>query len=366
MTKADNLKQRIINLIAQQGPISVAEYMNLCLSDPQSGYYMTREPFGKSGDFITAPEISQLFGEMIGIWCFTQWKSQEKSLGKSVPCTLCEIGPGRGTLMKDILRVMRQLAPDAIQALNVVMIETSPRLQEIQKQTLSDAGFTVEWQNTLTGLKDQPLILVANELFDALPIRQFVKTKGHYRERMIGISELQELIFVSGSAGIDETLLPSGHLTEPEGSIFEISPARSALMQQITEMLLKNTGAALLIDYGFTTAGFADTLQALKEHKFDDVFAHPGRADITSHVDFSALQGIAKGLGCLTEMTTQGELLLSLGIIHRAGQLGHGKHETIQEKIRSDLERLASPDQMGNLFKVLAVSSSNLNPLTAL
>lgn len=362
--KAASLKQRIIDIIALHGPISVAEYMNLCLSDPHSGYYMTQEPFGKSGDFITAPEISQLFGEMIGIWCFTQWKMLEKNMAKSIPVTLCEIGPGRGTLMKDILRVLQQLAPEASQSLDIIMIETSPRLQEIQKQTLENSGFSIKWQNSFNSLDDKPLILVANELFDALPIRQFVKAKGHYQERMIGLNEQNELIFVSGSAGIDEALLPANYNFEPEGSIFEISPARSALMQQITEMLLQNSGAALLIDYGFTTAGFADTLQALKNHKFDNVFAHPGEADITSHVDFSALNKIAVDLGCSTQITTQGEFLLSLGLLDRAGQLGHGKQEDIQQKIRTDVERLAAPDQMGNLFKVLIVTCNEPHPQT--
>lgn len=372
MTNTTTLKQRIIDLIALNGPISVAEYMNLCLSDPQHGYYMTREPFGRKGDFITAPEISQLFGEILGIWCFMQWQALQASaaqknlnISPKAPrkITLSEIGPGRGTLMKDILRALKQLAPDIVHSIKVVMIETSPRLQAIQKQTLNESGFCITWNNTLEAQNDNPLILVANELFDALPIRQFVKLNGHYQERMVGLNEQKELCFLGGSTSIDQALLPSGHQLEPTGSIFEISPARSALMQQIAELILKNSGAALLIDYGYIKPGFADTLQALKDHKFDDVFAHPGEADLTSHVDFSALNEIAKKLNCKSAMTTQGEFLLSLGILERAGQLGYGKDIAMQEQIKNDVERLASPTQMGNLFKVLAISSNDISPI---
>ena len=348
-----SLKDRLKRLIAASGPISVADYMAACLGDREAGYYTTREPFGRDGDFITAPEVSQMFGELIGIWCVSEWDA----LARPDNVVLCEIGPGRGTLMSDMLRTIRRLAPQMLTHAHVAMVETSPRLVERQKEKLADTGAKIDWFERFADIPaDGPLILVTNELFDALPFRQFVKVGGRFVERMIALDEKDEFQFVSGLGGIDPALLPQGHADAEEGAIFEAAPARTALMQEIASRIATTRGAALNIDYGHLESGFGDTLQAMLKHGFDDVFAHPGEADLTSHVDFDSLEKTAKACGCKTGTMTQGEFLLAMGLADRAGRLGAGKDAAFQEKIRQDVERLAAPDQMGTLFKVLALS----------
>ncbi|WP_273792333.1 class I SAM-dependent methyltransferase [Brucella anthropi] len=347
-----SLKDRLKRLIATSGPISVADYMAACLGDREAGYYTTREPFGRDGDFITAPEVSQMFGELIGIWCVSEWDA----LGRPENTVLCEIGPGRGTLMSDMLRTIDRLAPQMLGQARVAMVETSPRLVERQKGKLSDAGAKIDWFERFSDIPDGPLILVTNELFDAIPFRQFVKVSGRFVERMIALDQKDDFHFVSGLGGIDPALLPASHAEAPEGAIFEAAPARTALMQEIASRIATTRGAALNIDYGHLEAGFGDTLQAMLKHGFDDVFANPGVADLTSHVDFDSLNKSARATGCKTGMMTQGEFLLAMGLLDRAGRLGAGKDLAFQEKIKQDVERLAAPDQMGTLFKVLALS----------
>ena len=349
----NRLHDRILRLIEATGPIGIDAYMALCLFDPEDGYYTTREPFGAEGDFITAPEVSQMFGELIGIWCVSEWDA----LARPDNVVLCEIGPGRGTLMSDMLRTIRRLAPQMLTHAHVAMVETSPRLVERQKEKLADTGAKIDWFERFADIPaDGPLILVTNELFDALPFRQFVKVGGRFVERMIALDEKDEFQFVSGLGGIDPALLPQGHADAEEGAIFEAAPARTALMQEIASRIATTRGAALNIDYGHLESGFGDTLQAMLKHGFDDVFAHPGEADLTSHVDFDSLEKTAKACGCKTGTMTQGEFLLAMGLADRAGRLGAGKDAAFQEKIRQDVERLAAPDQMGTLFKVLALS----------
>lgn len=345
------LKDRLKRLIATTGPISVATYMAACLGDQNAGYYTNREPFGRDGDFITAPEVSQMFGEMIGIWCVGMWEA----LGHPEKIVLCEIGPGRGTLMADMLRTIDKLAPQFAQ---IAMIETSPRLVAMQKQKLASHGERIAWHENFSTIPQGPLILVANELFDAIPIRQFVKAGGRFVERLIALDEKDALHFVSGTSGIDPALLPDGHENAPEGTIFEAAPARTALMQEIAIRITASRGAALAIDYGHLQSGFGDTLQAMRKHAYDDIFAHPGEADLTSHVDFEMLAGTSQACGCTTGTMSQGEFLVAMGLLDRAGRLGAGRDHAFQEKIRADVERLASPDQMGTLFKVLAITSS--------
>ncbi|MEN5246232.1 class I SAM-dependent methyltransferase [Brucella pseudintermedia] len=348
-----SLKDRLKRLIVASGPISVADYMAACLGDREAGYYTTREPFGRDGDFITAPEVSQMFGELIGIWCVSEWDA----LGRPDNVVLCEIGPGRGTLMSDMLRTIGRLAPQMLAQAHVAMVETSPRLVERQKEKLADAGAKIDWFERFADIPaDGPLILVTNELFDAIPFRQFVKVGGRFVERMIALDEKDEFQFVSGLGGIDPALLPHGHADAEEGAIFEAAPARTALMQEIASRIATTRGAAVNIDYGHLESGFGDTLQAMLKHGFDDVFAHPGEADLTSHVDFDRLEKTAKACGCKTGTMTQGEFLLAMGLLDRAGRLGADKDAAFQEKIRQDVERLAAPDQMGTLFKVLALS----------
>lgn len=353
---ANKLKQRLISLITNGGAITVADYMAYCLADHDGGYYMTREPFGAKGDFITAPEVSQMFGELIGVWVISQWQA----LGEPDSCVICEIGPGRGTLMSDLLRAVTKLAPKMMRGAQIAMVETSARLTSVQQKKLKGTAPDIAWHQSLETVPHAPLILIANELFDALPDHQFIKNQGKFVERMVRVSDTTEpqLCFGIGTGGIDAGLLPAGHETAPDGTIFEVSPARSALMQQICERLRQHSGAALLIDYGSHQAGFGDTLQALYQHQFQDVFTAPGQADITTHVDFAALRSIAENLGCTVKAEEQGAFLLSMGLLSRAGQLGAGKSVVVQEQIRDDVERLAAPDQMGILFKTLSITYS--------
>lgn len=344
------LKDKIKNLISTQGPLTVNQYMALALGDPQFGYYKTADPFGRLGDFVTAPEISQLFGEMVAVWAMGAWEG----LGCPPSFVLAEIGPGRGTLMADILRVIAKTMPQMAKAAHVVLIENSPRLSAIQKTTLQDYQGQVSWQEHFSALPDGPLIFIANELFDALPIHQFIVIEGTLKERIVTLDEKRELIFAVAQKA--PALNAFGYDGLPEGTIIELSPAREGLMDEISVRLKAGSGQALLIDYGALTPATGDTLQALSKHKNVTVFANPGEDDLTSHVDFAALATVAQKRGCITHSTTQGDFLLTHGLLERAGILGQSKAPAVQEKIRDDVERLAAPKQMGELFKILIVS----------
>ncbi len=345
------LGERIAELIAADSPIPVSEYMALCLFDPQHGYYTTREPFGAGGDFITAPEISQMFGELVAAWLYQAWLAN----GRPMPATIAEIGPGRGTLMKDMLRTWSRIDPAFFSAATFALVETSPRLAAIQRDTLGPAAARITWHESVATLGDAPLFIVGNELFDALPIRQFVQTAAGWRERMVGLDENGVLAFFAGMASLDPALLPSGAASAPQGAILELAPARNALMAEIAARISARDGAGLFIDYGYLQPGVGDTLQALKDHVFDDVLAHPGEADLTSHVDFAALSDVAQAHGLRAMTATQGSFLLAMGLLERAGNLGANADEAGRDAISAQVERLAGPDQMGDLFKVLAV-----------
>ena len=350
------LAERVARLIEASGPIGVADYMMLCLFDPAYGYYTTREPFGAGGDFTTAPEISQMFGELIGVWTYQTWQSA----GKPDPIVIAEIGPGRGTLMKDLLRTLGKLDPSLAHSARFALVETSPRLTEIQKQTLGRAEAQITWRTSIETIPPHPLILVGNELFDALPIRQYVKTPAGWRERVVGLDKNGGLALMAGPGAPDEALLPPDAVTAPEGAIVELAPARTALMETIGHRLAGHGGAALFIDYGHAEPGIGDTLQALRRHEYDDVLAHPGEADLTAHVDFAALAAVARSQGLTTSVTTQGDFLLGMGLLERAGALGASGDETLRDKLRSEVERLAGPGAtggMGELFKVLEITA---------
>ncbi|RWO68663.1 MAG: class I SAM-dependent methyltransferase [Mesorhizobium sp.] len=345
------LKTRIVDLIEALGPIPINEYMAMCLFDPADGYYTTREPFGAAGDFITAPEISQMFGELVAVWMYQAWQAS----GRPLPATIAEIGPGRGTLMKDMLRTLSRLDPDLASGATFAMIETSPRLTEVQKQTLGATPFAVGWHETIETLPQQPLFIVGNELFDAVPIRQFLRAGAGWRERVVGLDETNDLCFFAGAGSVDPTLLPADATQAPQGSIAEVAPARTALMATIAERISRHGGAGLFLDYGHLQSGVGDTLQALRSHDHEDVLANPGEADLTSHVDFAALAAIVRAHGLEAHLTTQGDFLLGMGILERAGRLGDDAGQAARERIAGDVERLAGPQAMGELFKVLAV-----------
>ncbi|MEI9420941.1 class I SAM-dependent methyltransferase [Mesorhizobium sp. Cs1299R1N1] len=345
------LKARIVDLIEAVGPMPVNEYMALCLFDPRDGYYTTREPFGAAGDFITAPEISQMFGELVAVWLYQAWAA----IGRPMPVTVAEIGPGRGTLMKDMLRTLSRLDPALANGAAFAMIETSPRLTEIQKQTLGATPFAVSWHETIDALPRQPLLIVGNELFDAVPIRQFVRAGAEWRERMVGLDDADNLCFFAGVGSVDPTLLPRDAADAPQGAIVEIAPARAALMAAIAERIAAHGGAGLFLDYGHLRPGVGDTLQALRRHNHEDVLANPGEADLTSHVDFAALAATVRAHGLDAHLSTQGNFLLGMGILERAGQLGADHDQAARDKLSDAVERLAGPQAMGELFKVLAI-----------
>lgn len=346
------LKARIVDLIGALGPISVAEYMALCLSDPEAGYYTTRDPFGREGDFTTAPEVSQMFGELVGAWVAAVWTAT----GASKRVMVTEIGPGRGTLMKDMVRTLARVAPGLRDATRFKLVETSPKLGLAQAKTLQGAGAKFDWYESVDELPKRPMIIVGNELFDAIPVRQYVKTERGWREHMVDADDAENLRFVAGAGSLDAALLPPGADVAPIGSVVELAPARAALMQKIAERIARYGGAGLFLDYGYLQPGVGDTLQALLKHAYDDPLAHPGDADLTTHVDFSALAATAIRAGLQAHMSTQGEFLLRMGLLERAGALGANASQEGRDRLAGEVERLAAPDQMGQLFKVLVIA----------
>ncbi|MDB5555626.1 MAG: TetR family transcriptional regulator [Rhizobium sp.] len=354
------LAEKIKAIISVNGPISVTDYFALCLADPEHGYYKTRDPFGRGGDFVTAPEVSQLFGEMIGVFLAEAWR---KHLRPTRNLRIAEIGPGRGTMMADILRTIRQLVPELYDAATAHLVETSPALRAIQQATLASHSGKLVWHESFEEIPQGFLLFVANEFFDAVPIRQFVKTANGFRERLVGVDESGNLCFAAGVTGVDPTLLPVGHQAAATGTIAEVAPARMAIMQLLSDRLFGSGGTALVVDYGHLVTGFGDTLQAVFKHAFDPPLAHPGEADLTSHVDFQSLAEIARSRSiALNGMVTQGEFLLKLGLLERAGVLGRDKSLQQQAEIQAAVERLAGtdPNQMGELFKVMSVSSPDV------
>ncbi|QWW66637.1 class I SAM-dependent methyltransferase [Rhizobium sp. WYJ-E13] len=349
------LGEKIKTIIQANGPISVTDYFSLCLADPEHGYYRTREPFGRSGDFVTAPEVSQLFGEMIGVFVVHAWQRH----GTPAGVRLVEIGPGRGTMMADMLRVISRIAPPLFDNVTIHLVETSERLRDVQSQTLEAYNGKVSWHAGFDEVPPGFTLIVANELFDAIPIRQFVRTPTGFRERMVGLGADEELTFAAGVAGIDPALLPEPAQNVPVGTLFEISPARQAVMSAICERLRAFSGTALAIDYGHLVTGFGDTLQAVRMHEFDPPLAHPGEADLTSHVDFQQLAETAASSGLhINGALHQGDFLTGLGILERAAALGRDREPHTQQIIQAAVDRLAGAGEgrMGELFKVLAVS----------
>ena len=350
-----SLKARIAALIEAQGPMSVAQFMTLALLDPKDGYYATRDPFGspkngKGGDFVTAPEISQMFGEMLGLWVLQAWADQ----GCPKNPRLVELGPGRGTLMADMLRGL-SVEPEFTADLDVVLIEASPVLQEMQAEKLRGSGADVSWQTQFDdSLADRPLFLVANEFFDALPVRQYVRTSRGWCERMVTVLD-DQLQFALAPVPVPPSIIPENRETAPEGGVFETSPARLALAENIAAIIAARGGAGLIVDYGYdAVTGFAETLQAVGGHRFADVLAAPGEDDLSAHVDFAALaQAGKRGGASVAGPVTQGAFLASIGITERAEQLMKA-HPASAADLLSATERLIGAQQMGTLFKALA------------
>nr|WP_256515204.1 class I SAM-dependent methyltransferase [Alsobacter ponti] len=343
----------IAALIAAEGPISVARYMALCLGHPRHGYYMTRDPFGEAGDFITAPEISQMFGELIGLWCADTWGR----LGAPARLRLVELGPGRGTLMADALRAARVL-PAFRAALDVHLVETSPVLRERQRRTLAGANIEPTWHDDVSTLPAGPMLVVANEFFDALPLRQFVRTPRGWCERLVGLGADDRL-----AIGLSPEPEPALTLAAPEGAVLEVAEASAALMRRLAARIAREGGALLAIDYGHAASGLGDTLQAVKGHRFVDPLAEPGEADLTVHVDFAALARVARAEGAAVfGPTTQGSFLEALGLSARAAVLKRAPTADAAG-IDAAVSRLAGTgaEDMGALFKAIAVTQPGLD-----
>jgi SAM-dependent MidA family methyltransferase len=340
------LKTRLLARIARSGPMPVADYMAECLFDPEAGYYATRDPLGAAGDFITAPEISQMFGELVGLWLAQTWMDQ----GAPSPFLLVELGPGRGSLMRDILRATAAV-PGFHGALRLHLVEASPVLRAAQKATLAAAA--PSFHDSLATLPEAPLFLVANEFFDALPIRQFQRGAADgWHERMIGAAE-GELIWGLGPATAPAALAARRASVKP-GQIVETCAPGEAIAAEIGRRIAGQGGAALIVDYG-DAESLGDTFQALERHRPVDPLARPGAADLTAHVAFGPLARAADPARA-SALTTQGVFLERLGITARAQALARNLTGAALENHIAAHRRLTHPDEMGHLFKTLALT----------
>lgn len=352
----NELADRLRRLIAVVGPLTVERYMAAALGDPEQGYYHCTDPLGAEGDFVTAPEVSQMFGELLGLWCATSWEA----MGRPAPFLLAEIGPGRGTLMEDALRALRNL-PDFHAALRLHLVESSPKLKAFQAERLK--GVDAAWHDTIGEVPEGPMVLIANELFDALPIRQLVRTPEGWCERLVAVdAESGELCFVVATRPSPaQALVPPGLKEAGPGAIFEVSPAAIGLAHHIGRRLAAFGGAALIVDYGGEQSGLGETLQAVKRHRPHPVLAAPGEADLTAHVDFALLAKAAREAGARTYgPVSQGAFLRTLGIDARARRLMARATARQREDIAGALRRLTHPDEMGTLFKAFAITHPDL------
>ena len=336
------LAEQLARDIVATGPMPVAQWMARALGDPQHGYYVTRDPLGAGGDFTTAPEISQMFGELIGLWAADLWQRTG-----SPRVRLVELGPGRGTLMADLWRATARV-PGFHVATTLHLVETSPVLRAAQAARLPHA----HWHEALAQVPDDaPLLLIANEFFDALPVRQLLRTAAGWRERMVAHDGTR---FVTGAGTLPlDALVPAALAEAPVGAIWESSPAGAAIAAEIGARLAAHGGAALIIDYGYTGPATGDTLQAVRAHSYVDPFADPGDVDLTAHVDFTALASAAGVVAC--GPVGQGDFLHALGIGARAEALKARSDTATRAQIDAATVRLTVT--MGGLFKALALTA---------
>jgi SAM-dependent MidA family methyltransferase len=348
MTLMDRLKAQI----RLEGPMTVAQYMTACLHDPDAGYYATRPRLGAEGDFITAPLVSQMFGELIGLWCAETWSR----MGRPARVTLAEVGPGDGTLINDALRALK-LAPDFLAAADLWLVEPSSPLRDRQAEALAGAALEPRWADGLAGLPvENPAILIANEVLDCLPVRQFQRIETGWAERLVGLGEDGELGFGLARRPLDRALPEA-----PLGALVEVSAGQEAFAAQVAGRVMRQGGAGLLIDYGRAEPGFGDTLQALKGHERLSPLATPGEADLTVHADFPAVLAAARAEGAQAGLLTQRAFLLRLGIAERAGALARARPAQA-DKLFRQLDRLIGEAQMGELFKVACIHAPGLVP----
>ena len=335
--------------IQRDGPIGIDVFMAQALGHPEFGYYMRREPFGRDGDFVTAPETSQMFGELVGLWCLDTWQR----MGAPGRTLLVELGPGRGGLMADARRAMATL-PDVCDAFDLRLVETSARLRAVQRDRLKNED--VVWHERLDQVEmGRPAFIIANEFFDALPVRQFVATGKVWRERLVDLdgAAFRPVLAASGETSVElPDLAPSGRVTEA-------SPIRTAAMDELAGRIARDGGAALIVDF----TGSGDTLQAVKGHRSVERFADPGEVDLAAAVDFASLRQTASQAGAVCYgPLDQGLFLRRLGIEQRAETLLSGANPDQEAHIRTGLQRLVGPDAMGKLYQVMAVCHPNMPP----
>jgi NADH dehydrogenase [ubiquinone] 1 alpha subcomplex assembly factor 7 len=363
VTEYSPLQSEIKKLIKSSGPMPVWRYMELCLTHPNYGYYISRDPLGREGDFTTSPEVSQMFGELLGLWVASVWKA----IGSPSLLRLIELGPGRGTMMADALRALRVLPP-LYQALSVHLVEINPVLREKQKAALSGVRI-IAWHDSLDQVPNGPAVILANEYFDVLPIHQAVKRETGWHERTVEIDGGGKLAFgfVAEPMPRFEVLLPPLVRAAPVGAVFEWRSDTEIM--KIATRVRDQGGAALIIDYGHVRSDAGDTFQAIARHSFADPLKNPGQADVTAHVDFQALARAAEDLGARVHgPVPQGEFLKSIGIETRAVTLMAKASHEVSEDISSALKRLTGDGRgaMGSMFKVLAVSEPGVASLAGL
>jgi NADH dehydrogenase [ubiquinone] 1 alpha subcomplex assembly factor 7 len=352
------LENLIRETIKENGPMSLETYMTLALAHPVHGYYAAKMPLGESGDFVTAPEISQMFGELIGLWCVAVWRA----MGEPRSLLLVELGPGRGSLMADVLHAARA-APDFLGSIDLNLVETSEVLRASQRAALKDSRVAARWHKSAEELPSGPAIIVANEFFDCLPVRHFVRGPDGWHEKLVGLDGEGRLCF-GLAADAEPGLAAPG---EP-GQVMEAGHGRARLMTRLAARIAAQGGALLVIDYGYDTPSRGETLQAVKRHRFADPLRDPGEADLSAHVDFRGLARTARAAGARTHgPVPQGEWLARLGIHERAAALRRHASERQRAAIDLGLVRLAGngavpsgATDMARLFKVLAVTAPGL------
>ncbi len=359
---AEMLAARLRDRIASDGPLPVSAFMMQALFDPMYGFYATKDPLGAHNDFITAPEISQMFGELIGLWAVECWGQ----MGSPDPVQLIELGPGTGRMMSDIARVLRA-APGLIEAAEATLVEASPALKMVQGRTLAGAPVPIRWAPRLEAVRPGPTLLLANEFLDCLPVRQAIKHEGVWRERCVAMHP-DEVERVALSLGPSMSSLPlplpaAGLIDLPDGSLVELRPADTAMIAAVAERLNDHPGYALFIDYGAVEPEHGDTLQAIRKHEKVDPLDAPGTADLTAWVAFDALAraGLEAGLQVFGPVE-QGPFLKGLGLDVRAALLAKSQDHDGRARLERQAARLSAPEEMGALFKVIAFASPGLAP----
>ena len=350
-----DLAATIARRIRRDGPLSIAAFMAMALHDRDSGYYARRNPLGAAGDFITAPEISQIFGELIGLWCADCWRH----MGSPDAVILAELGPGSGALMEDCLRAAATV-PEFRRALRLHLVEASPLLRATQQRRLGDAE--PHFVSDIGQLPEGPLLLIANEFLDALPIRQLVRGRVEWRERLVMLDDAGRLVFADGPESAAASLLvPEERRAAAPGTVIEICPPAAALAATLGSRLAQHPGALLFVDYGYCTAIPGSTLAAVRCHQTAGILDDPGGADLSAHVDFAAFAAAAGAAGAITHgPVAQGRFLTALGAEARLAALAARATPAQRADLKNGLQRLIEPAQMGNLFKALALNSPGL------